>query len=216
MFRLPPLPYAPDALEPTISAATLRLHHGKHHAKYVETTNALVASAGRSFDSLEAVVRGAAADGDTPLLNNAGQAWNHAFFWCCMAPGASEPTPSLLKAIDKAFGGLDRLKGAFIREGAGHFGSGWVWLMAEEAQLSVISTHDGDSVLDHPGVPLLVCDLWEHAYYLDHKNDRAGFLTTWWDNLVDWYFVAAQYDAARGRRDRWCYADAESIARATA
>lgn len=207
MFQLPPLSYAYDALAPTISETTMRTHHGKHHAKYVENTNALLAKKGETFDSLEAVVRDAAARKDTALFNNAGQAWNHAFFWCCMAPGRPGPTGALLGAIDKSFGGLEKLRASFLREGAGHFGSGWVWLTADGAALSIITTHDGDSALNHPGVPLLVCDLWEHAYYLDHKNDRAGFLAAWWDNLIDWFFVASQYDAARGRRQGWTFAD---------
>lgn len=216
MFRLPPLPYAYNALEPTISETTLRTHHGKHHAKYVETTNALLDAKGAKFDRLEDVVRDAAATGDTKLFNNAGQAWNHAFFWCCMAPTRSQPSGSLLQAVEKTFGDAEKLKSSFIREGAGHFGSGWVWLVADGAALSITSTHDGDSALNHPGVPLLVCDLWEHAYYLDHKNDRGGFLDAWWDNLIDWSFVAAQYDAARGRRARWSFADAEALEKAPA
>lgn len=216
MFKLPPLPYAPSALAPTISETTMRTHHGKHHAKYVETTNALVAAANRRFDSLEAVVRHAAEAKDAKLFNNAGQAWNHAFFWCCMAPGANKPSGALLKAIEAGFGDLEKLKASFVREGAGHFGSGWVWLVADGAALSVITTHDGDTALLRDATPLLVCDLWEHAYYLDHKNDRAGFLDGWWDRLVDWHFVSAQFDAARGRRERWSYADAEALEAAEA
>ena len=210
MFRLPPLPYAPGALAPTISETTMRTHHGKHHAKYVETTNALVDASGKTFGSLEEVVRHAATAGETKLFNNAGQAWNHAFFWSSMTPGANRPSGSVLSAIEAAFGDAEKLKSNFVREGAGHFGSGWVWLVADGAALSIITTHDGDTALTRKVTPLLVCDLWEHAYYLDHKNDRAGFLNGWWDNLIDWHFVAAQFDAARGRRERWCYADAEA------
>ncbi|HEX6866894.1 MAG TPA: superoxide dismutase [Caulobacteraceae bacterium] len=207
MFQLPPLSYAYDALAPTMSETTLRTHHARHHAKYIETTNALLAKKGETPGSLEDVVRHAASSRETALFNNAGQAWNHAFFWCCMAPGRPAPTGGLLAAIEKSLGGLEKLKASFLREGAGHFGSGWVWLMADGAALSIITTHDGDSALNHPGVPLLVCDLWEHAYYLDYKNDRAGFLAAWWDNLVDWFFVASQYDAGRGRREPWTFAD---------
>lgn len=207
MFQLPSLSYGYDALAPVISETTLRTHHAKHHAKYIDTTNSLLASGGGDSRSLEAVVRDAAGSGEAALFNNAGQAWNHAFFWCCMAPGRPAPTGALLSAIEKCFGGLEKLKASFVREGVGHFGSGWVWLMADGAALSIITTHDGDSALNHPGVPLLVCDLWEHAYYLDHKNDRAGFLSAWWDSLVDWFFVARQYDAARGRHQAWTFAD---------
>lgn len=209
MFELPPLPYAYDGLAPTISETTLRTHHGKHHAKYIETMNALLAERGQAASSLEEVVREAAASGDQPLFNNAGQAWNHAFFWACMTPLSGKPQGTLLKAIEAGFGDVEALKSRFLREGTGHFGSGWVWLMAEGESLSIISTHDGDCALNHTGAPLLVCDLWEHAYYLDYKNDRAGFLSAWWDHLVNWEFVAAQYEAAIGRERPWSFADSQ-------
>jgi superoxide dismutase, Fe-Mn family len=207
MFRLPALPYAHDALGSVISETTLRTHHGKHHAKYVEMVNALLA--GQAATTLESVVRAAAKSGDRKLFNNAGQAWNHAFFWACMTPKPKPPSGALAAAITTAFGGIAGLRERFLTEGVGHFGSGWVWLVADGEALSVVTTHDGDTAVTGDATPLLVCDLWEHAYYLDHKNDRAGFLAAWWDRLVNWDFVASQYEAARGAGRRWSYADAE-------
>jgi Fe-Mn family superoxide dismutase len=205
MFELPDLPYDHAALEPVISAATMHLHHDKHHKKYVDNTNDLLAKAGRTPASLEDVVREAAGDAASKgLFNNAAQIWNHTFFWVCMTPTKQAPQGDLAKAIDSAFGGLDALKAAFVKEGVGHFGSGWVWLAAEGGALKVLSTHDGEDLLTHSGLtPLIVCDLWEHAYYLDHKNDREGFLKAWFDALPNWDFAAQQYAAAQGKGEIW-------------
>ena len=206
MFKLPDLPYAYDALKPAMSDETLRLHHDKHHATYVKTTNELVEKKGLSPESLEALVVQAKADGDKKLFNNAAQAWNHAFFWNCMTPGGSRPEGALEQAIAQAFGGLDQLKEKFVAEGAGHFGSGWVWILADGEGLKIATTHDGDNVLDQKGVvPILACDLWEHAYYVDYKNDRKGFLESWFDALPDWSFAAHQLTAARDQGEAWKY-----------
>ena len=198
MHILPELPYAVDALLPFISPETLKVHHGKHHKTYVDKTNELAAVAGLSGDTLEDTVRKAQVRGDKPLFNNAAQAWNHGFFWQCMrAPGGDGPTNGLLRAIDGAFGSLAGLKAAFVEEGVGHFGSGWVWIVAGPKGLRVVSTHDADDMLIRAGlVPLLVCDLWEHAYYLDYKNDRKVFLERWFDNIANWDFADAQRAAA--------------------
>jgi superoxide dismutase, Fe-Mn family len=204
MFRLPDLPYPYDALSPILSEATLRTHHDKHHAKYVEITNALVAEAGGQTTSLEDVVDKAWHRGARKLFNNAAQALNHAFYWECMAPAASAPSGALSSAIATAFDGIEDLRGKFIAEGAAHFGSGWVWLTVREGKLQILTTHDGDTVMRVPGLtPLLVCDLWEHAYYLDHRNDRGAYLAGWWDRLVDWPFVGQQFEAAAGRAAAW-------------
>jgi len=206
MFRLPDLPYAYSDLAPVISEQTLRTHHGKHHARYVEATNELLAEAGASAQSLEAVILSAHRSGARTLFNNAAQAWNHGFFWNCMRPGRSEPTGELADAIKTVFGDLGGLRKAFAAEGAAHFGSGWVWLTLNNGALSVISTHDAGLPITDPGaMPLLVCDLWEHAYYLDYKNDRAGFLEAWWEQLANWDFVGAQYAAARNGAAGWRY-----------
>jgi Fe-Mn family superoxide dismutase len=207
MFELPDLPYAYDALEPTISDKTLHFHHDKHHATYVKTVNELLAGAADVGKSLEDVVRGAVKSGNKKLANNAAQAWNHAFFWESMTPSPQKPASELTAAIAGAFGDLKGLKEKFVAEGAAHFGSGWVWLVSDRAgKLEVRSTHDADDTLTKEGVtPLIVCDLWEHAYYLDYQNDRKGFLEKWFDALPNWSFAARQYAAARGTGEAWRY-----------
>jgi len=214
MFKLPPLPYAYDALQPTMSADTLRTHHDKHHAKYVDTTNELLKSA--PAKSLEDVVREAAGQASQKkLFNNAAQAWNHAFFWDSMSPGAGAPQGGLARAIDRDLGGLAALKKTFGDEGGAHFGSGWVWLAARGEKLEILTTHDGENLLTQPELtPLLVCDLWEHAYYLDYKNDRPGYLGAWFDRVANWAFADAQFSAAGGKGRGWRYP--ETVAAAAA
>jgi Fe-Mn family superoxide dismutase len=208
MFTLPPLPYGYDALSPVVSDKTLHFHHDKHHATYVKTLNELLDKKGGKPDSLEEVIAAAARDKEAKLFNNAAQAWNHAFFWLSMSPDRAAPSGDLAGAVDEAFGGLDKLKTAFVTEGAGHFASGWVWLAAEAGgrKLKVLSTHDAEDLVTQPDLtPLLVCDLWEHAYYLDHQNDRKGFLEAWFDALPDWGFAGRQLQAARGEGEKWRY-----------
>lgn len=196
MIELPALPYDYDAFEPTISEETMRLHHDKHHATYVEKTNALAAKAGLGVEPLEDIIKAAKAKDDKPLFDNAAQAWNHAFFWASMTPDQAKPQGDLAAAIDAAFGDLAGLKTKFVDEGKGHFGSGWVWLAKVGGDLKVLSTHDAEDLVTEAGkTPLLVCDLWEHAYYLDHQNDRAGFLGKWFDQLANWAFAAEQFAA---------------------
>ncbi|HEY3947811.1 superoxide dismutase [Phenylobacterium sp.] len=200
MFKLPDLPYDYDALEPTISADTLHFHHDKHHKAYIEKTNTLAEKAGLSGKSLEEVVREASKTGDKTLFNNAAQAWNHAFFWPCMAPGGKSCTGQLKAAIEKTFGSVDEFKDKFVEEGVGHFGSGWVWLATGSEGLKIISTHDADDTLVKDGLfPLLVCDLWEHAYYLDYQNDRKAFLAAWLQHAANYFFAEQQMFAADGK-----------------
>ncbi|WP_334163753.1 superoxide dismutase [Phenylobacterium sp.] len=203
MIPLPDLPYAHGALEPVISEATMRLHHGRHHARYVEVVNGLIAGDGHPATSLEALIRQAALAGERKLFNNAAQAWNHAFFWRCMTPESRPPVGGLAGAIVEQFGGLAELGEVFVGEGATHFGSGWVWLAAQDGRLQVLSTHDADTLVTRDLIPLLVCDLWEHAYYLDHRQDRGGFLQAWWDRLPNWSFAQGQFDADRGEGVGW-------------
>ncbi|HEX7760773.1 MAG TPA: superoxide dismutase [Caulobacteraceae bacterium] len=205
MFKLPDLPYAYDALSPVISDRTMHFHHDKHHAAYIKTLNALLEEAGATPSSLEEVIIGAARGGAKTLFDNATQTWNHTFFWTAMTPRKAQASGELLDAIDQAFGGLDGLKTAFVAEGAGHFGSGWAWLVAGSGgALSVRTTHDADDMVTHAEItPLIVCDLWEHAYYLDHQNDRKDYLEGWFDALLNWDFAASQLTAAKGGGAVW-------------
>lgn len=201
MFILPPLPYAYDALEPTVSATTFTFHHDKHHKAYIDTTNAILKEKGETPASLEDVVRSASGK----LFNQSGQVWNHGFFWESMTDSYAAPAGDLAAAAE-AFGGLEALKTAFVTEGVGHFASGWVWLVADASGvLKVTSTHDADTALVHEGTPLIVCDLWEHAYYLDHQNNRKGFLEAWFDKVANWKFAAEQLAAAKGAGEGYRY-----------
>jgi Fe-Mn family superoxide dismutase len=207
MFTLPALPYAYDALSPVVSDRTLQFHHDKHHAAYVNALNGFRADAADKDATLEAVIAESAGAADRRIFNNAAQAWNHAFFWISMTPKAEAPSGALAEAIKRDFGGHEELKTAFVNGGVGHFGSGWVWLAVDgQGKLSVPSTHDAANLLGEHGLtPLLVCDLWEHAYYLDHQNDRKGFLGAWFDKLANWSFAAEQLAAASGAGKAWTY-----------
>ena len=212
MFKLPDLPYSYDALAPTLSAEAMRLHHDKRHAGYIQKTNELLKDTGRRGDNLENVVRDAARSGDRKLFNQAAQAWNHAFYWHCMTPARNAPGNTLAAAIQHDFGGMDALRAKFVETGAGHFASGWVWLLAKQGRLLVVATHDADNLIahTHSGTPLLVCDLWEHAYYLDYRNVRKKFLEAWFDKIANWDFATAQFDAAHNSAGGWCFADDET------
>jgi len=207
MFTLPGLPYAYDALSPVMSEKTLHFHHDKHHAAYVKTLNSLVEASGDSHASLEALIVAEAKSTHRKLFNNAAQAWNHAFFWVAMSPDRQQPTSELHTAIRSGFGSFEKLRSAFVTAGVDHFGSGWVWLAADRAgELKVVSTHDADDTLTTKDrTPLLVCDLWEHAYYLDYQNERKAFLEAWFDALPNWRFAAAQFAAAQGHGEAWRY-----------
>ena len=221
MFELADLPYPVDALEPVISARTLQFHHGKHHANYVKELNRLLEEEEIAPSALETIIRQAAKSADRKLFNNAAQAWNHSFFWVCMSPAPTRPDHALVAAVAKTFGGPRELKKAFVAAGAEHFGSGWVWLAANrDGTLKVRSTHDADDTLTQGRLtPLFVCDVWEHAYYLDHQNDRKGFLEAWFDRLADWSFASTQYAAVLGKGETWRHplpTDVEAQKRAAA
>ena len=205
MFKLPDLPYAYDALEPVISDRTMHLHHDKHHATYVKTTNELLQKSGKTAASLEAVIADSAKASERKLFNNAAQAWNHGFFWMAMSAQRGQPDGALKAAIDRTFGDLAGLKTAFVTGGVDQFGSGWVWLVSDaEAGLRVLSTHDADDFVSLSKMtPLIVCDVWEHAYYLDHQNDRKAYLEAWFDALPNWTFAASQFAAATGQGEAW-------------
>ena len=199
-FALMPLPFDNEALAPAISAETLAYHHGKHHQTYVDKTNAAIAGTALDGQSLEAVI--AAARGkDQGLFNNAAQTWNHGFYWMSLASSCIGPSGDLGDMIDRDFGSFDDLRQKLKDRGAGHFASGWVWLAEKDGTLSIEETHDGDTLADSGFNPLLVIDLWEHAYYVDHRNARPAYLAAVIDGNLNWDFAAE--NLARG--SAWTY-----------
>jgi superoxide dismutase, Fe-Mn family len=204
VFELPPLPYETGDLAPVLSSETLEVHHGRHHARYVETLNRLLREQNFSAHTLEEVIRIAHASGARGLFNNAAQAWNHTFFWQSMVPEPSQPGSLLTSAVFLTFGNMDRLRERFISEGAAHFGSGWVWLVAKAGKLEVVSTHDaGNPIVDDETTPLLACDVWEHAYYIDYRQDRPKWLAAWWDTVANWNLAESQFNASLGHGEPW-------------
>jgi len=195
IFELPPLPYPETALEPFLSADTMRFHHGKHHQAYVTTLNNLVKDGPLAAKPLEEIIRLTAGDKDEsklPIFNNAAQHWNHAFFWQSMKPGGGgAPTGELAQRIDRDFGGLDKLKEMFQAAAVGQFGSGWTWLIAEKNELRIMKSANAMTPIAIGKKPLLACDVWEHAYYLDYQNRRPDFVREFLDRLVNWDFAAA-------------------------
>jgi Fe-Mn family superoxide dismutase len=200
-IELTPLPYPEDALAPAISAETLRIHHGKHHKAYVDKTNAAIAGGALAGASLDQVIGAAQRGGDAKLFNNAAQAWNHGFYWLSLTPATSQPEGRLAEAIAASFGSLEALNAELAQQGADHFASGWVWLGEEGGKLVVTQTHDAETLATSGPNPLLVIDLWEHAYYLDHKNLRPDYLGQVIGQHLNWQFAAS--NLARGTR--WTY-----------
>jgi Fe-Mn family superoxide dismutase len=208
MFKLPDLPYDAGALEPHISRTTMETHHGKHHAAYIKKMNAILAERPDAPARLEAVVRLAKDEGNKKLFNNAAQAWNHGFFWRSLTPDAhGDPQGELKRAIEKAFGSLDGFKDEAKSKGENHFASGWLWLVADsKGAVALTDLHDADTpITDSSTTPLLVCDLWEHAYYLDYKNERGKFLDAFLAKLANWRFAEAQFQAARSGGGGWTF-----------
>jgi Fe-Mn family superoxide dismutase len=195
-FRLPDLPYPKDALGEFMSAETLEFHHGKHHKAYVDKTNEMVGEQGLEGASLVKVIRAAKEKGDSGLFNNSAQAWNHSFFWQCLAPPQGQrPTGQLAEMIDDAFGSTGALIAKLKEEAVGHFASGWAWLVLDGGTLEVTSLHDADTPVAHDGMkPLLTLDVWEHAYYIDYRNARPEFAEKVLGNIVDWEFVGKNLD----------------------
>ncbi len=193
-FELAPLPYAEDALEPVISARTMQFHHGKHHKRYVDTLNELIAGTPLEKADLTDIIQEAAKDKEKQkIFNNAGQVWNHDFFWKCMKPGGGgAPTGDLARRIDQDFGGFDQFKKEFATVANNHFGSGWAWLVLDNGKLKAISTPNAVPPMVQGQKALLTCDVWEHAYYLDYQNRRPDFVQAFLDKLVNWDFVAQQ------------------------
>ena len=182
-FTLPELPYAKDALSPHISAETLDFHHGKHHQAYVTKLNSLVEAdsslAGKSLEELIRTTKGG-------VFNQAAQVWNHTFYWNSMSPsGGGEPKGAIADAIKKSFGSFSDFKERFSAAAAGHFASGWAWLVKDGDKLEVVDLHDAGNPLTLGKKPILTCDVWEHAYYVDYRNARPKYIEAWW-NLVNW------------------------------
>lgn len=195
-FQLPDLPYQRDALAPHMSAETLDFHYGKHHRAYVEKTNALLEEKGASSGSLVEVVRKARLQGETKLFNNSAQLWNHSFFWQCLAPATGQkPGGRLAKLIDERFGSIDALLARLQEEAVNHFSNGWAWLLLDRGALRIVSLHDADTPLVHEGMkPLFTLDVWEHAYYIDYRNERPKFAKEVLGNIVNWEFVERNLD----------------------
>jgi Fe-Mn family superoxide dismutase len=189
---LPELPYAENALEPHISAETLQYHYGKHHATYVDKLNGLVKGTDFESSSLEELIMSA----DGGIFNNAAQVWNHTFYWNCLGPNAGgAPQGELAEAINKTFGSFDEFKDLFSTSAANNFGSGWTWLVKNShGELEIVNTSNAANPMTQDKKPLLTCDVWEHAYYIDYRNARPKYLEAFW-NLVNWDFVASNYSS---------------------
>ncbi|HVO01117.1 MAG TPA: superoxide dismutase [Candidatus Cybelea sp.] len=204
-FELKPLPFAENALEPHMSARTIQFHYGKHHKAYVDTLNKLVENTPLEKKSLQELVRDLAGQrGQRPrkIFNNAGQVWNHEFFWESMAPpmgsngGGGQPEGALAHMIETSFGGYDAFKALFKKTALDQFGSGWTWLIAEGDKLAVVGTANAMSPMAEGKPTLIGCDLWEHAYYLDYQNQRGAFVDVFLDRLVSWNAAAARLKGA--------------------
>lgn len=183
-FPLPALPYVEDALEPVLSAETLTLHHGKHHRKYVDTMNQLLEKEPLQASSLEEVVRSSKGK----LFNNSAQAWNHDFYWHSLSPKRRRPAGALLHKLEKDFGSYERFADDFAAAANGQFGSGWAWLVNKEGKLQVMATANADTPMAHGIKCLLTVDVWEHAYYVDYRNERERYVSAILNHL-NWEFA---------------------------
>ncbi|MEQ8277461.1 MAG: superoxide dismutase [Deltaproteobacteria bacterium] len=187
-FELPALPFEKNALEPHISAETLDYHHGKHHNAYVTKLNALTEGTDNANKSLEELIKTT----EGGLFNQAAQVWNHTFYWNSMSPnGGGAPSGAIADAINAAFGSFDDFKAKFTAAAGGQFGSGWAWLVKNgDGKLEICTTANAGNPLTDGKTPVLTCDVWEHAYYVDYRNARPKYLEAWW-NLVNWDFANA-------------------------
>lgn len=191
-FQLPELPYPMDGLVPHISEETLEYHYGKHHRTYVNNLNNLVPNTQFADMSLEEIIK----NSDGGVFNNAAQIWNHSFYWECMSPnGGGEPTGALLAAIETTFGSFAAFKEEFTKTAVTTFGSGWAWLVKNtDGSLAITSTSNAGNPLTDNKTPLLTCDVWEHAYYIDYRNARPKYMEAFWA-LVNWDFVSNNFAA---------------------
>ena len=189
-FTLPELPWAKDALAPTISAETIDYHYGKHHKAYVDNLNKFAAGTKYESMSLEEAVKAAAGQAsEKKIFNNAAQVWNHTFYWNCLAPNAGgEPTGNIKSAIEKSFGSFADFKTKFNEAAVGQFGSGWAWLVKQGDGVEIVTTANADTPFATGGTCILTCDVWEHAYYIDYRNARPKYVEEFW-KLVNWQFA---------------------------
>ncbi|GLI34896.1 superoxide dismutase [Desulforhabdus amnigena] len=190
-ITLPDLPYAKNALEPYLSARTLEFHHDKHHKAYVDNTNKLIEGTDLANLDLEEIIKKVAGDASKAgIFNNAAQVWNHTFYWKCMKPnGGGTPTGAIAQKINADFGSYEKFVEEFKTAGATQFGSGWAWLVLNGDRLQVTKTPNAENPLVQGMKPVLVVDVWEHAYYLDYQNRRPDYLITFVDKLINWDFV---------------------------
>ena len=188
---LPPLPYAENALEPIITAKTMSFHYGKHHKAYVDNLNKLIAGTEYAALSLEKIITSTAGKPEkAAIFNNAAQNWNHTFYWKSMSPkGGGEPPAALKSKIEAAFGSVDACKKELAGAAVAQFGSGWAWLVLEGDKLKVVKTANADIPMTKGLKPVLVIDVWEHAYYLDYQNRRADYVNAMLDKLINWEFA---------------------------
>jgi Fe-Mn family superoxide dismutase len=189
--ELPPLPFAKNALEPTISAETLEYHHGKHHKTYVDKLNKLIEGTPAENQTLEEIIRKSSG----PIFNNAAQIWNHNFLWNCLTPQSSKPSGKFLAAIEKDFGSFEKMLETFEKAAEGVFGSGWAWLVynAQEKKLKVETTANGENPIKAGNTALMTCDVWEHAYYIDYRNERPRYIKSL-SKILNWSFAEKTFD----------------------
>jgi Fe-Mn family superoxide dismutase len=189
--KLPELPFAKSALAPSISEETIEYHYGKHHNAYVTNLNKLIAGTEFADMPLEQICAKAIG----PIFNNAAQHWNHSFYWQCLASTSSEPSGPLALMIARDFGSLSQFKEKFVASAVGNFGSGWTWLVKKNDQLSIENTSNAAMPFQEGKRPILTCDVWEHAYYIDYRNNRAAYLDAFW-KIINWRFVEKQCASA--------------------
>jgi Fe-Mn family superoxide dismutase len=196
-FTLPKLPYPEDALAPHISSKTMQFHHGKHHAGYVKKLNELIEGTPYEGKPLEHIIREShGKERDRAIFNNAAQSWNHTFFWHSMSPGGGGEPKAAAAEVLQELGGAAAFRESFLKHATGQFGSGWAWLVLDRGKPKIVATANAMTPLADGQTPLLTCDVWEHAYYLDYQNRREVFVSAFLDHLINWNLVATQLKKA--------------------
>ncbi|MFP4331954.1 MAG: superoxide dismutase [Campylobacterales bacterium] len=196
-FELPNLPFSYDSLAPNISRETLEYHHDKHHSTYIKKLNGLIKGSDDENKTLEALVKNSSGG----VFNNAAQAWNHEFYWNCLCDDSKEPSLELKSAIEKEFESFQRFRDEFIDTTATLFGSGWSWLtLDDKGKLAIEKSCNANNPLREGRAPLLTCDMWEHAYYIDYRNDKVAYLNAFWEK-INWEFVSQNYSYAKNNLD---------------